>query len=95
MTALEKAARAAADEARWLRRVTVTDPATGSPIPGLTWENLDEVSRAIARAVLLAVREPGGDVLAAGEGWSYGQSLANAEQGFTAMIDAILSEGAA
>ena len=77
MTSLEKAARAAfeaADGADW------NDPDS---------LDLHDDYRAIARAVLLAVREPSDVMLLAAKGLPD----ADAYEAFTAMIDAILEKG--
>lgn len=85
MTALEKAARAiAAADAK--------NGATGDAL----YANNPALYQRLARAVLMAVREPDEAVADAGEmeherqGWNDGT---RAGQVFTAMIDAILNEG--
>lgn len=88
MTTMERAARAAFE-------AIPQDDWDGSR---LTWEAATEDQRAfcaaIARAVLMAVREPSTDANNFGE-WHTQMSGGTASSTFTAMIDAILNEGEA
>ncbi len=102
MTMLERAARAAAVEVGKIRRTRIPAfPGSWKTREGLGYDNLDEVSTAVARAVLMAVRDHGlseamcdayGDAIEAIDPVRVPQEYHIEPAGFAAMIDAILNE---
>lgn len=106
MTMLEKAARAAAVEIAKIRRTRIPAfPGSWKTYEGLGFDNLDEVSTAVARAVVMAVREPDDSVRRSLAGGDYTTSQRDRDDSYEYvseknvadfcrdMIDAILNEG--